>query len=150
MMVDNLMWYEWVKVAHLLSVISWMAGLLYLPRLMVYHADAVSKGELSETLKIMERRLLNAIMTPAMIASWCFGLWLATLQGLWVDMPVWFLIKLVCLLFMSASHFWLAMQVKHFASDANKFSNGTFRLVNEIPTVLMILIVFLVVLKPFS
>ena len=85
--------YEWVKVMHLLAVISWMAGLLYLPRLMVYHVDAAKDGELSETLKVMERRLLKAIMTPAMIVSWIFGIWLGAMQGLWSELPLWFLLQ---------------------------------------------------------
>jgi putative membrane protein len=108
-----MMTYEWVKVAHLLAVISWMAGLLYLPRLMVYHAGAVKHGELSETLKVMERRLLKAIMTPAMIASWAFGIWLGVIQGYWSELPLW------------------------------------FRVANEVPTVLMVGIVVLVIVKPF-
>ena len=111
-----MMTYEWVKVAHLLSVISWMAGLLYLPRLMVYHAGAVEGGELSETLKVMERRLLKAIMTPAMIASWVFGIWLGAMQGYWSELPLWFVGKVVLVLAMSAAHGWLGVQVKQFAA----------------------------------
>lgn len=141
--------YEWVKVIHLLAVISWMAGLLYLPRLMVYHADADKGGELSETLKVMERRLLKAIMTPAMIVSWIFGIWLGAIQGLWSDLPLWFLFKLVLVLGMSAAHFWLAGQVKLFAADTNTRSARAFRFLNEVPTLLMIGIVCLVVVKPF-
>jgi putative membrane protein len=143
------MTYEWVKVVHLLAVISWMAGLLYLPRLMVYHADADRGGELSETLKVMERRLLKAIMTPAMIVSWLFGIWLGAIQGLWSELPFWFLLKLVLVLGMSGVHFWLAGQVKLFAVDDNTKSARAFRFFNEVPTVLMIGIVCLVVVKPF-
>ncbi|MGI9514125.1 MAG: protoporphyrinogen oxidase HemJ [Anderseniella sp.] len=143
------MTYEWVKVVHLLAVISWMAGLLYLPRLMVYHADADTGGELSETLKVMERRLLKAIMTPAMIVSWLFGIWLGAIQGLWSELPFWFLLKLVLVLGMSGVHFWLAGQVKLFAVDDNTKSARAFRFFNEVPTVLMIGIVCLVVVKPF-
>ncbi len=141
--------YEWLKVVHLLAVISWMAGLLYLPRLMVYHADADNGGELSETLKVMERRLLKAIMTPAMIVSWIFGIWLAAIQGLWSELPLWFVLKIALVLAMSAAHFWLAGQVKVFAADNNVKAAKTFRIVNEVPTVLMIAIVGLVVVKPF-
>ena len=144
-----MMTYEWVKVAHLLSVISWMAGLLYLPRLMVYHAGAVEGGELSETLKVMERRLLKAIMTPAMIASWVFGIWLGAMQGYWSELPLWFVGKLVLVLAMSAAHGWLGVQVKLFAADANSRSAKVFRVANEVPTVLMIGIVILVIVKPF-
>ena len=141
--------YEWVKALHLLAVISWMAGLLYLPRLMVYHVKADKDGELSETLKVMERRLLKAIMTPAMIVSWIFGIWLAEMQGLWSEMPFWYVGKLVMVVGMSAAHFWLAGQVKVFAADANTKTTTFFRVVNEIPTLLMIGIVCLVVVKPF-
>ncbi len=143
-----MMTYEWVKVAHLLSVISWMAGLLYLPRLMVYHAGAVEGGELSETLKVMERRLLKAIMTPAMIASWVFGIWLGATQGYWSELPLWFVGKLLLALAMSAAHVWLGVQVKLFAADANSRSAKVFRVANEVPTVLMIGIVILVIVKP--
>ena len=143
------MTYEWVKVVHLLAVISWMAGLLYLPRLMVYHADADTGGELSETLKIMERRLLKAIMTPAMIVSWIFGVWLGALQGLWSELPLWFVLKVVLVLAMSVAHFWLAGQVKIFAADKNVRAARIFRIANEVPTVLMIGIICLVVIKPF-
>ena len=141
--------YEWLKVVHLLAVISWMAGLLYLPRLMVYHANADNGGELSETLKIMERRLLKAIMTPAMIVSWIFGIWLGVLQGLWSDLPLWFVLKLVLVLAMTVVHFWLAGQVRIFAADKNIRAAKIFRIANEVPTVLMIGIVCLVVVKPF-
>ncbi|MEO9877478.1 MAG: protoporphyrinogen oxidase HemJ [Anderseniella sp.] len=143
------MTYEWVKAVHLLAVISWMAGLLYLPRLMVYHADANKGGELSETLKVMERRLLKAIMTPAMIVSWIFGIWLGALQGLWSELPFWFVAKIVLVLAMSAAHFWLAGQVKVFAADENIKSARAFRFLNEVPTLLMIGIICLVVVKPF-
>lgn len=141
--------YEWIKVVHILAVISWMAGLLYLPRLMVYHADASARGELSETLKVMERRLLKAIMTPAMIVSWVFGIWLAALQNLWTDLPTWFVIKQLCIVAMTVTHFWLAGQVKVFAGDNNIRSGKIFRIANEVPTVLMILIVIMVIVKPF-
>ncbi|WP_108880247.1 CopD family protein [Anderseniella sp. Alg231-50] len=143
------MTYEWVKVVHLLAVISWMAGLLYLPRLMVYHADAGKGGELSETLKVMERRLLKAIMTPAMIVSWVFGIWLGALQGLWSELPFWFVLKIILVLAMSGAHFWLAGQVKIFAADKNVMAARAFRFINEVPTLLMIGIICLVVVKPF-
>ncbi len=143
------MTYEWVKVVHLLAVISWMAGLLYLPRLMVYHVDADKGGELSETLKTMERRLLKAIMTPAMIVSWVFGIWLGVLQGLWSELPFWFVCKLAMVAVMSAMHVWLAGQVRVFAADANIRSGKFFRVMNEVPTLLLIGIVCFVVVKPF-
>ena len=92
----------WVKSAHIVSVISWMAAMLYLPRLMVYHADADVGSDLSETLKVMERRLLKAIMTPAMIGTWIFGIWLATLYDVWAD--VWFILKFLLVLSLTAMH----------------------------------------------
>ncbi|MGB7206154.1 MAG: protoporphyrinogen oxidase HemJ [Anderseniella sp.] len=143
------MTHEWIKVIHVLAVISWMAGLLYLPRLMVYHAGASANGELSETLKIMERRLLKAIMTPAMIVSWIFGIWLAVNLNLWSDLQVWFLVKLICIIAMTFMHFWLAGQVKLFAADSSMKSAKTFRIANEVPTVLMIVIVIMVIVKPW-
>ena len=111
--------YEWILVLHIVSVISWMAGLLYLPRLFVYHVDAVSGSELSETFKIMERRLLRAIMTPAMIASWVFGLWLAALTGAFAES--WFQAKLI-LVFMTASHMAMALWRRDFERDVNRRS----------------------------
>lgn len=142
--------YEWVKAIHVLAVISWMAGLLYLPRLMVYHCGASRGGEFSETLKIMERRLLKAIMNPAMIVSWVAGAWLAWETGLFVDWPLWFTIKFVCLVLMSVFHMWLAGQVKVFAKDANRRSHVAFRVANELPTLLMVVIVVVVIVKPFA
>ena len=102
-----------------------------------------------ETLKVMERRLLKAIMTPAMIASWVFGIWLGVIQGYWSEPPLWLLGKLLLLLGLSATHVWLGVQVKLFAADANSRSAKVFRMANEVPTVLMIGIVILVVVKPF-
>ena len=141
--------YEWIKVLHVLAVISWMAGLLYLPRLMVYHCGAAAGGEFSETLKVMERRLLKAIMNPAMIVSWLAGFWLAWDTGLFSDWPVWFVLKLLSLVAMSAFHMWLAAQVKVFASDANQRTHVAYRVANELPTVLMVVIVVMVIVKPF-
>lgn len=141
--------YEWIKAVHVLAVISWMAGLLYLPRLMVYHAGAASGETLSETLKVMERRLLKAIMNPAMVVSWVAGIWLAWVAGLLSDWPVWFVVKFLCLILMSAFHMWLAAQVKVFARDANERGHVAFRVANELPTALMVVIVVMVIVKPF-
>ena len=141
--------YEWIKAVHVLAVISWMAGLLYLPRLMVYHAGAASGGTLSETFKVMERRLLKAIMNPAMVVSWVAGIWLAWEAGLLSDWPVWFVVKFLCLILMSAFHMWLAAQVKVFARDANERGHVAFRVANELPTALMVVIVVMVIVKPF-
>ena len=139
--------YEWILVLHIVSVISWMAGLLYLPRLFVYHVDAAVGSESSETFKIMERRLLRAIMTPAMIASWIFGLWLASLTGAFAE--GWFHAKLLLLLLLTASHMAMARWRKDFERDENNKSAKFYRVANEAPTLLMIGIVIVVVVKPF-
>jgi len=139
--------YEWVKALHVIAVISWMAGLLYLPRLMVYHTDADVGSQQSETFKVMERRLLWAIMTPAMTASWVFGLWIAWLGGFWTD--IWFLIKFAGVIALTVCHFFYAGWVRVFAEDRNNLSQRTFRIANEIPTLLMIVIVIMVIVKPF-
>ncbi|MEM7462322.1 MAG: protoporphyrinogen oxidase HemJ [Pseudomonadota bacterium] len=139
--------YEWVKVLHIVSIISWMAGLLYLPRLFVYHSETEIGSAESETFKIMERRLLKAIMTPAMIASWVFGIWLMIILQSWRD--GWFHTKLLLVILLSAFHMFCAVWVKEFARDERKRKSRFFRFVNEIPTVLMVLIVILVVVKPF-
>ena len=137
----------WVKSLHIISVISWMAAMLYLPRLMVYHCDAEQGSELSETLKIMERRLLKAIMTPAMIATWVFGIWLAFLYDVWAE--PWFVTKFFLVFVLTVIHFIAAGWVKKFASDSNQKSSKFFRVANEVPAVLMVLIVILVIVKPF-
>ena len=139
--------YEWILVLHIVSVISWMAGLLYLPRLFVYHVDAVAGSETSETFKIMERRLLRAIMTPAMIASWIFGLWLAALTGAFAE--GWFHAKLLLLVLLTASHMAMARWRKDFERDENSKSAKFYRFANEAPTLLMIGIIIAVVVKPF-
>ena len=140
-------WALWVKALHIIAVISWMAGMLYLPRLYVYHAGATPGSELSETLKIMERRLLRFIINPAMIVAWIAGLLTAYLQDQFMD--PWFHAKLVCVVLLSAMHGELARYRKEFDRDERKRSAKFFRIINEVPTVLMIIIVFLVILKPF-
>ena len=139
--------YEWILVLHIVSVISWMVGLLYLPRLFVYHVDVAAGSEVSETFKIMERRLLRAIMTPAMTASWISGLWLSSLTGAFAE--GWFHAKLFLLVFMTASHMAMARWRKDFERDVNSRSSKFYRFANEVPTLLMIGIVILVVVKPF-
>ncbi|XWN31930.1 MAG: protoporphyrinogen oxidase HemJ [Devosia sp.] len=141
------MLYLWVKALHILSIISWMAALLYLPRLMVYHADAEVGSVQSETFKVMERRLLRAIATPAMIASWVFGLWAATLAGLWSS--GWFHAKLAAVVGLTIMHMAMARWVRDFANDRNTKTGRFFRFMNEVPTLLMIAAVILVVVKPF-
>ena len=141
------MLYLWLKVLHIISVIAWMAAMFYLPRLFVYHAETVPGTRQSETFKVMERRLLKAIMTPAMISSWIFGLWVAYEGGFFSS--GWLHAKLMLVFVMSGLHGYLARCVRQFAADANTHSSRHYRIVNEVPTVLMVLIVILVVIKPF-
>lgn len=140
--------YVWVKALHVIAVISWMAGMVYLPRLFVYHADAVGGGEADTTFKVMERRLLKVIMTPAMVISWLAGLWLAYVAAFHVD--VWFWIKFAAVVGMTVMHFYLAKSVKRFAAGQNTVTAGRWRALNEIPTVLMIVSVVMVIVKPFG
>ena len=139
--------YEWLKAFHIIAVIAWMAGMLYLPRLFVYHCEADIGSIQSETFKVMERRLLRAIITPAMILTWVLGLWLAY-QGGWFKAP-WLHAKLLLVILMSGVHGMLSRYVKDFAADRRRKTQKFFRIINEVPTVLMILIVILVVVKPF-
>jgi putative membrane protein len=139
--------YPWLKALHVISVIAWMAGIFYLPRLFVYHAEAAPGSEKSETFKVMERRLLKAIMNPAMIATWVFGILVAFAGGWWT--APWLHAKLVLVLVMSGIHGWLARCQRDFAADRNSHPSRTYRIANELPTLLMILIVILVVVKPF-
>lgn len=139
--------YDWIKALHVIAIISWMAGMLYLPRLFVYHAEAAIGSNESETFKVMERKLLRLIINPAMIASWVFGLWLAW-KGFGF-MGGWLHAKIVLVVLLSGMHGYLSASVRRFANDANQKPARHWRLVNEIPTVLMILIVILVIVKPF-
>lgn len=139
--------YLWLKVGHILSVIAWMAAFLYLPRLMVYHADAKPGSDKSETFKVMERRLLRGIMTPAMVATWVFGIALATVADAWSS--GWLHVKLLLVLGLSAMHGMSVGWVRAFAEDGNTKSSRFFRIVNEIPALALVVIVILVVLKPF-
>jgi len=140
--------YLWIKAGHIISVISWMAGLLYLPRLFVYHSEAEIGGELSETLKIMERRLLRAIMYPAMLSSLFFGgLLLADASTDW-SAP-WLHLKLLCVAGLVVIHLMMSRWRSDFAADANTRSQKYFRIANEAPTLLMIVIVLVAILKPW-
>ena len=141
-------YYDVWRVLHIISVIAWMAGMLYLPRLFVYHADAKEDSELSETLKIMERRLMNVIMNPAMISTWIFGI-LIVLAYDGVLNYGWFHVKITAVILMSALHGMLSKWRKNFEIDDNQKSAKFFRIINEVPTVLMIIIVIMVVVKPF-
>jgi putative membrane protein len=140
-------WLLWVKALHIMAVIAWMAGMFYLPRLFVYHVDAPLGSTQSETFKLMERRLLKAIINPAMIAVWLTGPLLA--YGFGDFSAGWLHAKLALVLVLSAFHRYLAKLVKVFAADANRRSATYYRVLNEAPTVLMALIVVLVVVKPF-
>lgn len=139
--------YEWVKVIHILAVISWMAGLLYLPRLFVYHCQVEAGSEASEKFKIMERKLLRGIMNPAMIAAWIFGLWTAHELSAWDQ--GWFHAKSALVILLTAAHMVYAKHRKSFEQDANQKSEGYYQVINEVPAVLMIGIVIIVVVKPF-
>jgi putative membrane protein len=137
----------WLKTLHIIAVISWMAGLLYLPRLFVYHAGAAPGSELSETLKLMERRLLRRIINPAMIAVWLTGPLLAYRLGAF--QAPWLHAKLGLVLVLSGVHGFLAGQVRAFAADRNRRPAIFYRIFNEAPALIMVLIVFFVVVKPF-
>ncbi|UZF91203.1 protoporphyrinogen oxidase HemJ [Bosea sp. NBC_00550] len=139
--------YEWIKAFHVVAVISWMAGMLYLPRLMVYHAEAQTGSIQSETFKIMERRLLKGIINPAMMLTWVLGLYLAWyafgFKGGWLHA------KLLLVVILSGIHGMLAKHVRAFAEDRNQKPARYFRMINEVPAVLMLAIVILVIVKPF-
>lgn len=139
--------YLWFKSLHVIAVIAWMAGMLYLPRLFVYHCEAEPGSKQSETFKVMERRLLRAIINPAMVVTWIVGLWLAWDAGFFRS--GWLHAKLALVLAMSAMHGFLSRWVRAFAADRNLHSQKFYRIINEVPTVLMILIVILVIVKPF-
>jgi putative membrane protein len=139
--------YEWIKALHVIAVISWMAGMLYLPRLFVYHCEAEPGSKQSETFKVMERRLFKAIINPAMIITWLAGLYLVW-AGAWYKSP-WFHAKFVLVLILSGVHGAFSRWVKDFAADRNTHSPKFYRIINEVPTVLMILVVILVIVKPF-
>ena len=142
-------WLLWIKAFHVISVMAWMAGMLYLPRLFVYHADAAPGSAQSETFKVMERRLLRAIINPAMIAAWVFGLLLVAIPGV-VDWSMgWPWVKAAMVIAMSALHGLLARWRKDFAADANRHPARLYRMVNEVPTGLLIVIVIMVVVEPF-
>jgi protoporphyrinogen IX oxidase len=143
--------YPWTKVLHIVAVVAWMAGLLYLPRLFVYHAERAAPGsELAATFEVMERRLLRGIMNPAMVATWVFGLALALTPGL-VDWRAdhWFQVKLAMVLGLTWFHHWLARCRRDFAAGRNRVTARTFRLLNEAPALALIVIVTMVVVRPF-
>lgn len=139
--------YEWIKALHVVAIISWMAALLYLPRLFVYHTAAPVGSDLSETFKVMERRLYRAIMTPAMVVAWAAGLYLV-FAGSWLSSG-WMHGKFALVLALTASHGLMGRWRRDFAEDRNARPAKFFRIWNEVPTLLMVGIVVLVIVKPF-
>ena len=136
------------KALHLIAVISWMAGLLYLPRIFVYHAETKENKGQSETFKLMEKRLFFYIMNPAMILSWIFGILLIHSQGIISLDLLWMKIKLGLVTILTAYHFYLLAVLKDFQADNNTKSSKFFRIINEAPTILLIIIIFVVIFKP--
>ncbi len=143
-------YWVWIKSAHIIAVIAWMAGLLYLPRLFVYHAEAGPGSETAETLKVMERRLLRGIMNPAMIATWLFGLWLVFTPGTiaW-SAEYWIHAKLLLVAALTVYHVFCARWRKDLEAETDRRSSRFYRIANEVPAVIMAAIVILVVAKPF-
>jgi protoporphyrinogen IX oxidase len=141
-------YYLLFKSLHLISVISWMAGLLYLPRIFVYHAETVNNDGQKETFKLMEKRLFFYIMNPAMILSWLFGILLIHSIGSESFVQIWFQLKLVMVLLLTSYHFFLFHCLKAFSQDNSNYSPKFFRIINEVPTLLLIGIIFVVVFKP--
>ena len=139
--------YLWIKAGHIVGVTAWMAGLLYLPRLFAYHADVVPGSEASELFKVMEGRLLRIIMMPAMTVTWLLGLALLHLLG---SIPIWLVLKLLCVAGLTGFHFWLGAIASRFAGDERPLGSRIFRMVNELPTLLLIAIVIFVVVKPLD
>lgn len=141
--------YPWIKSLHIMAVISWMAGMFYLPRLFVYHAERATVGsELDQTFQIMEEKLLRVIINPAMIVAWVCGL-IMIWQGAFDFSSAWSWIKLIAVILMSAFHGWLAARRKEFVKGSNTRTGRTYRIANEVPTVLMLVIVIMVVVRPF-
>ena len=136
------------KSLHLISVISWMAGLLYLPRIFVYHAENSEDKKISDVFKIMEKKLYFYIMTPAMIFSWIFGLLLIHSIGFHQLGQMWMVLKIIFVIFLTLYHFYLGKTLNQFKFDQNTHSHKFYRLINEIPTILLIFIVFVVIFKP--
>ena len=136
------------KALHLIAVISWMAGLLYLPRIFVYHSETKDNEGQSETFKLMEKRLYFYIMNPAMILSWIFGILLIHSQGIISLDLLWMKIKLGLVIILTAYHFYLLAVLRDFQTDNNTKSSKFFRIINEMPTLLLIIIIFVVIFKP--
>ena len=150
-MVDYLIaLYPWLKVGHIISLITWMAGIFYLPRLFVHHSENVVVPSDTDTLfRMMERKLLNIIMTPAMVATWGFGIGLAAIPNTIDWSEAWAWIKLVSVLCMTIFHFWLMRRQNVFEQQKNKVSGKIYRIMNEVPTVLLFIIIIMVIIRPF-
>ena len=150
-MIDYLIaMYPWLKAGHIISVISWMAGIFYLPRLFVHHSEKVEVPSQTDRLfSIMESKLIKVIMTPAMVTTWGFGLSLAVIPGVldWSDIWPW--VKLISIIAMTWFHFWLAKRQRDFELGDNQLTGKTYRIINEVPTVLLLVIVIMVVVRPF-
>lgn len=142
-------WYLWIKAIHIISVISWMAGLLYLPRLFVYHCKEEFGSKQDKTFQVMEGKLLRVIMNPAMTVTLVFGLLLAFVPGVFSHEEAWFSVKLLLVALMVVFHMALAKWRRRFSEGSNEKSEGFFRKANEIPTILMVSIIILVVVRPF-
>ncbi len=143
--------YLWLKAFHVIAMVAWMAGLFYLPRLFVHHAERAAPGsEMSDTFVMMEAKLLRLIMNPAMIATWAAGLALSVTPGVvnWAG-DGWFHVKLLAVVAMTGFHMWCARARRAFADDANRLSGRTYRMMNEVPTLLLVVIVVMVIVKPF-
>ncbi|SEP60786.1 putative membrane protein [Loktanella sp. DSM 29012] len=142
-------YYDWIKALHVMAVIAWMAGLFYLPRLFVYHAERATVGsELDQTFKVMEEKLLRVIMNPAMITAWICGILMIGMGGLDFG-AVWGWAKLLAVIAMTVAHMWMAARRKEFAAGTNTRSGKTYRIANEAPTILMIVAVVAVIVRPF-
>ena len=140
--------YLFLKSAHIISFVAWMAGLLYLPRLFVYHSEENFNTKTYKKFSLMEKRLLKLIMNPAMISTWIFGIALAIYNLNSYIFSLWFVLKLILVIFLSAFHGFLSVCRKNFINNSNTKSTLFFRIINEIPTVILIFVVFLVVFKP--
>ena len=141
--------YVWIKSVHIIAIISWMVGLLYLPRLFIYHCLAENGSDKSETFKIMERRLLRGIMNPAMLVSFITGGLMIFSNGLSIFMEPWFVVKAGCLCVLTGTHMYMGKWRKNFETNSNQKPQLFFRIINEVPTLLMITIIIMVVVKPF-
>ena len=150
-MIDYLIaMYPWLKAGHIISVISWMAGIFYLPRLFVHHSEKVEVPSQTDRLfSMMESKLLKVIMTPAMLATWSFGLSLTVIPGVLDWSNIWPWVKLMSIIAMTWFHFWLAKRQRDFELGDNQLTGKTYRIMNEVPTVLLLVIVIMVVVRPF-